>query len=252
MVFGKIFNDSVNEYGKKFMSILKVFLFLYLIPVIVFMITIVILVIVLGGINLSDLPINNLSLASVTGFATSEIGSISPTFLIIFIPVVIILFLAFFYFMILRSISLVVISLSKKELSFKQVFKKARKYFWVYLGLVIVQMIFLLGLSVLLIIPGLIFLIYWMFSNYVLINENKGVMDSLKRSKQIVEGRWWRTFGYLLLVWIIIIGISIVFDWIPFVGGIVQQLVLIPFLILFLKNFYLDLKKNSIKRKKKK
>ncbi len=249
--FGDLFSETINEYRKKFLSILNIFLFLYLIPIIVFMVIIVILVVILiAGSSFSEFQITNFSLASITGFATSEMSNAPAGLLIILIPIILILFLALVYFLLLETISILLVGFSKKELLFNEIFRNARKYFWKYLGLIIVQLIFLLGLFLLLIIPGIIFFVYWIFSNYVLINEKTDIMQSLKRSKEIVKGRWWGVFGYFILIIIIYVGSSIIISFIPLANLIVSQLVLIPFLILFLKNFYLDLKTNPVRKRK--
>ncbi len=48
-------------------------------------------------------------------------------------------------------------------------------------------------------------------SPYVLIRENVGIFESMRRSKLIVKGRWWRVFGYFILFSLITIAISFAF-----------------------------------------
>jgi hypothetical protein len=57
----------------------------------------------------------------------------------------------------------------------------------------------LLGLSLFLIIPGVIFAIYWAFAIYVVMLNNKSGMAALNYSRQVVRGRWWRTLGYFIV-----------------------------------------------------
>ena len=80
-----------------------------------------------------------------------------------------------------------VINNKKGEMNYVGALKGGLSYFWKYLGLTIVMMIFLGLLFLLLIVPGIIFMIYWIFAFYVLIAENKGIMGSLSRSKEIVR-----------------------------------------------------------------
>lgn len=70
----------------------------------------------------------------------------------------------------------------------------------------VVMGIFLLGLYILLVIPGIIFTIYWAFTLYIVILNNKSGMEALKYSREVVKGRWWKTMGYLL-VFAIIVGV---------------------------------------------
>jgi hypothetical protein len=72
----------------------------------------------------------------------------------------------------------------------------------------------------LLIVPGIIFLIWFSLVIPVIIVEQKSVFESLGRSRRLVSNRWEKTFGLLLTFGIIIV----VAEWI--VGWIVNALVL--------------------------
>jgi hypothetical protein len=48
----------------------------------------------------------------------------------------------------------------------------------------------------------------WIFSRYILIKENTGVIESLRRSWALVKGKFWLTFGLLLLYLLIIMAVS--------------------------------------------
>lgn len=50
--------------------------------------------------------------------------------------------------------------------------------------------ILLLGLFILLIVPGVIFYVYWMFTSYIVILEKKSGNAALQYSKKLVEGNW--------------------------------------------------------------
>jgi hypothetical protein len=91
---------------------------------------------------------------------------------------------------------------------FNTAFKKVPAYFAVGIlsGIIIV-----LGF-ILLIIPGIIFSIWYSYAGYINILEEKKGMDALKASKDLVKGRWWATLWRLLvpalLVYIIAMLIS--------------------------------------------
>lgn len=53
--------------------------------------------------------------------------------------------------------------------------------------------------SMLLLIPGIILSLSLMFGPYILIIERGGVLDSLKRSHNLVWGYWWRTSAIILI-----------------------------------------------------
>ena len=148
-------------------------------------------------------------------------------------------------FYVLATVSYIYTGFSKPEnLSFDKTFAFARKNFWRYAGLALLTIVCLIPLYMLLIIPGIIFTVFWIFSSYIFLSGNNGAWESMKQSKVLVKGKWWRVFGYGLLLSVIIIVISLVLKFVPFLGSIVSSLVITPFMILFFKNFYIDLKKN--------
>jgi hypothetical protein len=73
---------------------------------------------------------------------------------------------------------------------FKGAFPYVGKFFWLSLftsGLILLW-------SLLLIIPGIIFAVYYSFVVWVFVFENKTGMDAVNRSKELVKGRWWDVF----------------------------------------------------------
>ena len=50
------------------------------------------------------------------------------------------------------------------------------------------------------IVPGIYFGIAWGLYAFVIAFEDKKGWDALRRSKTLVQGKWWRTAGYLLLL----------------------------------------------------
>lgn len=103
------------------------------------------------------------------------------------------------------------------SLDLKKTTKKAFNRFFPQLGTSIIQTILLFLLFLLLIIPGIIFSIYWMFTPSIVALRNKWAFDGLKYSKKLVKGKWWKVFGYSILfgiimgvpIWII----SILIEW---------------------------------------
>ncbi|MEN9626479.1 MAG: hypothetical protein RL557_807 [archaeon] len=163
-------------------------------------------------------------------------------------------------------------SVRKETFRFGDLVRAGKSTFLNYLGLLIVSGIFLLGLFLLLIIPGIIFGVYWLLSSYVLLYEKKDILTSLKRSKEIIKGNWWRVFGYLILILIILVLVSVIvsvvvqptqivqmihmlntetvslpFFMINSLLGVISQfitsLITVPFSILFFKNLYFALRK---------
>jgi len=64
-------------------------------------------------------------------------------------------------------------------------------------GLLAVLAIF--GGFLLFIIPGIIFLVNYIFALPVVILENKTYVKAMRRSHDLVRGNWWRVFGVVVL-----------------------------------------------------
>ncbi len=169
--------------------------------------------------------------------------------------------------------SLISVSLKKSKFSYKDLLEGGKSKYWRYIGFSIVTGIFILLWTLLLIIPGIIFGVYWAFAVYVFFDKDKKIMGSLKESRKIVKGRWWKTFGYLLLFGLVTLLIVIVASVVELptylvmmanifsstdislgvlivssITNVIYQflvaLVVSPLFILFLKNFYFEMKKS--------
>jgi len=125
----------------------------------------------------------------------------------------------------------------KDELNFLQAlkisWKKIGSFFWVAL---------LAGLAnfagfLLLIIPGIIFSVWFAFSPYVFVAENLRGIAALKRSRELVRGRWWPVFGRIL----VITGIAVIVSWIKFIGPLVAVFILAPYTVVYFYLLYQDL-----------
>jgi len=63
--------------------------------------------------------------------------------------------------------------------------------------------IFIVLLLLALIIPGIIFLVYWFFTINAIILSKKEGKAAMDYSKSLVKGRWWEVLGYLLVIGIL-------------------------------------------------
>lgn len=84
--------------------------------------------------------------------------------------------------------------------SAKDNFTQTKSYFWAYIWVSLLVTIKIGLWGILLIIPGIIFIIYYLLVNYTLFFEDfKGRM-ALKRSKELVKGYWWPVLGRILFI----------------------------------------------------
>ncbi|QQG46128.1 MAG: hypothetical protein HYY55_04175 [Candidatus Niyogibacteria bacterium] len=86
-----------------------------------------------------------------------------------------------------------------QTISFGQALKKSMSRWPAAIGTNILFGIFLLGLTLLLIIPGIIYYVYWSFVLYIVVLQDKSGKSALDYSKAIVKGRWWKVAGYSLV-----------------------------------------------------
>lgn len=182
--------------------------------------------------------------------------------LVIFVIISGILFLIF-------NSGVIKASLKKNKFSLKDITYFGKKSWLKFLGGIIVFFLFITGLFFLLIIPAIIFFVYWIFYQYVLFDEEKGILYSLKRSRSLVKGKWWSVLGYILFACVFAVILQIIL-YLPFqdsfstsglilksplitlihgiVSSILVSLAYYGFLSLFYKNLYLELK-NKPKKK---
>lgn len=262
MDFGEVLTQSFKDYSKNFKLILKTFSILYALPYFLYSLAVAVF---------SYLAIQKIPSLSA-GAGSAEIAGALP-FLIIGGILVLVLGLCYMVFLFLTNTTLFYFVLfnTKGDMTFKQAFKGGRKYFWRMLGLTIVLMLAVIGLCLLLIIPGIIFSVFWLFSMYILVSEDTGIIEAMKRSKLFVKGRWWTVFGYLLLFGLLtgvagtvllvpgmIIGfirqmflgslpITLVLSTLEIIIRLVYMVLITPFGVVFFKNFYFELKKSRKK-----
>jgi uncharacterized membrane protein len=75
--------------------------------------------------------------------------------------------------------------------------------FWKYLGLSILLAIVVgIGLA-LLIVPGIILFLMFMFSTIIVIERGLGPIDAMSESRRLTRGHKWQLFGFTLLLFLI-------------------------------------------------
>jgi hypothetical protein len=82
------------------------------------------------------------------------------------------------------------------------VFRLGGKNFWGFVWVSILMIILTVLWTFLLIVPGIIFGVYYFLSLYIFIFENKKGMKAIKRSKDLIKGYWWAFFTRLLLFYL--------------------------------------------------
>lgn len=194
-----------------------------------------------------------LALAGIDTF----LGERSPLSFQIFLAVVSVagIFLAL-YFAIRAYLGIFLLVKKNYEGQELAIYKETKKIFWPYIGLALLSTVLILLWTLLLIIPGIIYSVFYCLAVYVFFFEDKRGMAAIRRSIKLVSDYWWPVFGRVivvaLLMWVIIMLISLPLSYIAkpsflyyFWSGLVQvvNMVIGPIVLLFTYQIYQELVK---------
>jgi hypothetical protein len=84
--------------------------------------------------------------------------------------------------------------------TWKQALRHGASRFPSQLGTSLLSILILTGLTLLLIVPGLIWSVYYIFLIYVVAIRGIGGMKALDYSKMLVQGQWWRVLRMSLIL----------------------------------------------------
>jgi hypothetical protein len=124
-----------------------------------------------------------------------------------------------------------------EDLGIIEAFQRGWEYFWPMTWvLTFLSGILMAGLAFG-ILPGFLFLVWFGFCAFIMLEEDRRGLDTLLASREYVRGYGWNTFGKMAVVGMI----SVVASIIPFLGQILSFL-FTPFFMLYLLAMYRDLK----------
>lgn len=93
-------------------------------------------------------------------------------------------------------------AVDKKELKYDDMFS-INSIYWPYiLATIIFGVSVALG-SILLIVPGIMIAIAWMFYSYLIIDKGLQPVEALKKSAEITKGYRWQLFGFVIVLGLI-------------------------------------------------
>jgi hypothetical protein len=117
--------------------------------------------------------------------------------------------------------------------SVKSQYKFGFSIFWSFILLMIIMGAVNMGSSVLLVIPGIVVMVYAVFSYYTLTIDGKRNFAALTESFSLIRGRWWKVFGRLLfscliglVVYIVAVLVALVLSLLPEVLAIILGVIL--------------------------
>lgn len=119
----------------------------------------------------------------------------------------------------------------------KKVFKFGYKNMWRFFVISFVVGFIIFGGVILLIIPAIIFGVWYSFSIWLVLDKNMGVKESLKTSKLMVKGRFWQVLGRSVVFGLFTLVITILLSIVPYLGSLflsfTAPLFLLPFYLLY-------------------
>ncbi len=257
--FGNMLSMTLKQYKASFYSIFKFMLICIGIPLLIIYLIGVVLI-------LND----SAFLESILNVANQFNGSYSPMYYTLFSWISVVILLLFSLFVYAGIISS---SVKKFRFSLHDLLSNGKISYFRFIFFIIIFSLLTGLLFLFLVLPGIIFFIFWLFGSYIYLDKKEGVISSLGSSFRIVRGVWWKLFGYCVVIGLIIIGTLIIKDLILFLpigvlssiygGGIIPKwvflihvlfnlvltflmhLVIVPNLILFFKNCYFKLKESN-------
>ena len=228
VTFGNLWNESIDFFKKNFLVLFLVGFFLYFIPRFY-----------IGYNNFiidpREFTDNSQLIAMIISLAATSVFSAILTVTVAYS-----------------------IKIRKRALTFGEVLSGASKYYINAVILSIILAVALVFLFMLLVIPGIIFLIFWVFSLYVLVLEDTKIIESMKKSMEVVSGRWWNVLFMIVFVLFVMWFINVVllialnlFNFFGLFGGSsflittnLISMITTLFSSIFLTNYYLALRKN--------
>ncbi len=124
-----------------------------------------------------------------------------------------------------------------EDLGIIEAFQSGWRYFWPMTWI----LTFLAGILItgftFGILPGFVFLVWFSFCAFIMLEEDRRGLDALLASREYVRGYGWNTLGKMAVVWMV----SAMAGILPFIGQILSFL-FTPFFLLYLLAMYHDLK----------
>lgn len=130
-----------------------------------------------------------------------------------------------------------VIAVTDNSLGITDALAQGWKKLWSFLWLFSILGYVVAGGYLLFIVPGVIFTVWFIFSQFILATENIKGMDAMLKSKEYVKDRWFDICLRFLVIW----GISMGLGMIPLLG-ILLSLLFAPFMMIYTNLVYKDLK----------
>ena len=175
---GQLISDSIDLYKSSW----RLFLWVILLPIL----ATIVAVIVIGAIIATILAVSG--------------GEVTPARIPLLIPPAIVGLLALIIINALGKIALIKAIQLKGQAKVRKLFKPGWPLVTKYIILQLIVGIVILVGFLLLVVPGIVFSIWFIFSSIILVVEGTGGTHAMRRSKYYVRGKFWGILGRILLL----------------------------------------------------
>lgn len=132
-----------------------------------------------------------------------------------------------------------------ENLTFQETFARARPFIsQFFFTNLLAGLIIMIGF-ILLIVPGIIFALWFSQSAYIVICEKVYYTEALKKSKSYVSGRLWEVFAKYLLIGAVVYGSVILTSFIPLLSNVLS-FALAPLMLVYSYLLYQHLKGETV------
>jgi hypothetical protein len=138
------------------------------------------------------------------------------------------------------GLAALVFAVADENLGIQAALEKGWRRVWAFAWVFSLSGFIVTGGFLLLVIPGIIFSVWFLLSQFVLVAEDERGMCALLKSKAYIEGRFFEVFLRLFVVWVV----SAMIGMVPVLGPVLSIL-FVPFIMLYSWLIYVDLRSKS-------
>jgi len=135
-----------------------------------------------------------------------------------------------------------VMAVVRPELSLVAALKEGWRLLWAFAWLYFLLTLLVAGGFLLLGVPGVLFMTWFLFAQYVLAEEDLRGMEALHKSREYVRGYFWSILLRLLVLYVSIFLLYLLLGWIPLLGGLLQ-VAAFPFTLIYPYLVFSDIKR---------
>jgi hypothetical protein len=135
------------------------------------------------------------------------------------------------------GLAALVYAVTDEDLGVRDALDRGGARIWSFLWFYSIAGFIVTGGFLLFIIPGIIFLTWFAFGQFVLACEDIRGMSAMLKSKEYVKERWFDVFLRLFLVWLVSVGVGMI----PLIGPLLS-LLFMPYMLVFTYLLYQDLR----------